>query len=1318
MADKLLQHFEKLNNRNYVHWSFKMKMLMVKENCWKAVSEDAPVPETENWKTMDAKASYFIAFCVDDSQLTIIKNSSLKTAKDQWNALVKQHQKSSFGSKIRIMKKLFKAELKLGGDVEAHLNLMFTWMDELIERGFAIEERMKIAIILSSLNEEYDTLITALEARDEDKMSIEDVKSKILDEGDRRKQKNDSDLTAALKISKDVSTKKNNKKFIKCFSCGKTGHYKSECDKNKEFKSGNSKKGSQHVNMISSSKHVIFHAQQHNIANGWCIDSGATCHISSQLELFSTINTEIKEELTVANGEKLQSAGKGSVVLMLMTGPKSKHEVRIEEVLYVPEAKGNLLSVQKLIERGFRINFHNNQAKIMKGQEVSGIGDLTNGLYILREADGNRVNYARKVNKLCIHQWHRVLAHRHLEDIRKMSGCGIDIKECSCSDDCEPCIMGKMHRTPFPKKSFNPAKEKLDVLVSDVCGPFPVESIGGNKYYVTFTDEYTRYSYVYFMKQKSQVADILIEHMELLKNKFRRKAKIFRSDNGGEYVCTKVQNYLRREGIQIQYTVPYSSFQNGISERRNRTLMDAARSIIFGASLEETYWAEAVSYANFIQNRLINSTTKRIPYESWNDEKPDMTNLHEFGCDAFAWIPNERRKKLDEKARKLKFIGFDDHSKGYRLIDPDSKKVTVARDVRFLESNRTNDNVIVELKSNESHEITIQEENDDIDENAELEEAEVFNNEVPELPGDELQNEEAVSDDESSYYHSDTSVYETDHQDSDDEDYRDETVTELNSGDPVRRTNRGNAGTTTKFNDYLCNVTNEHQKEPTNYKEAVQCSKNDEWKRAMKDEMNSIAKNGTWTLVDLPKNRKAIGSKWVYKIKRDVNGQISRYKARLVAQGFNQKFGTDYDQVFAPVVRQTTFRTLLSVAAKRNYVVKHYDIKTAFLNGELQEEVYMKQPPGFAKGDKVCKLNKGLYGLKQAARSWNKAIHNLLMDNGYKQSKYDKCLYMNDGKEDCYILIFVDDIIIASKSNNEINKIATVIGSKFETKNLGNIKQFLGMEVSRDKEGNYMLSQRNYIDKVVSDCDLSDAKVSKIPIDVGYDKLSCDKMLKDNKLYQKMIGQLLYISTNTRPDIAASVSILSQRSRNPRELDMTEVKRLVRYLKGTRDYKLMLSTNREEQSLIGYTDANWSENRIDRKSNSGHVFMLNGGTISWSCRKQVSVSLSSTEAEYIALSEGCQELVWIKGICSDLKVKCGQTTIHADNQSCIKMVENEKFSNRTKHIDTRYHFIRDMKEKGDIQLEYVPTEDNIADLLTKPLGPKRIDYLRIKINIV
>lgn len=392
-------------------------------------------------------------------------------------------------------------------------------------------------------------------------------------------------------------------------------------------------------------------------------------------------------------------------------------------------------------------------------------------------------------------------------------------------------------------------------------------------------------------------------------------------------------------------------------------------------------------------------------------------------------------------------------------------------------------------------------------------------------------------------------------------------------------------------------------------------------------------------------------------------------------------------------------------------IVKHCDIKTAFLNGKIMEEIYMTQPDGFKEGSQVCKLKKGLYGLKQAARSWNMTIHKIFIDCGYKQSKIDKCLYHKTKEEKiCYILVYVDDLVIASKDNEMISEIFSTIKKKFEIVDLGEIKFFLGIKIERNQDGDFLMSQTSYIDNIIESAGLKDAKVSQFPLDPGYEKLQDNKILSDVKIYQRMIGQLLYVAGNTRPDISTSVSILSQKLIQPSETDLNEVKRIIRYLNGTKNLKLKVSDCNQNSKLNGYSDASWGECRIDRKSNSGYIFQLNGGTVSWCCRKQKTVALSSTEAEYIAMAEACQEVIWLRRLCNEFGIQNNDATeLRVDNQSCMKMVDNQKFSNRTKHIDIKYHFIQNIKEEGIVNLKYCESEKNVADVLTKPLNSIKLE---------
>jgi Reverse transcriptase (RNA-dependent DNA polymerase) len=510
----------------------------------------------------------------------------------------------------------------------------------------------------------------------------------------------------------------------------------------------------------------------------------------------------------------------------------------------------------------------------------------------------------------------------------------------------------------------------------------------------------------------------------------------------------------------------------------------------------------------------------------------------------------------------------------------------------------------------------------------------------------------------------------------------------------------------------------EDEEEPKSFRQAINSFDSENWLNAMKEELNSIHENETWILADLPDGRRAIGSKWVFKRKFDENGKVSRFKARLVAQGFSQRYGIDYDECFAPVVRSSTIRLFLSVAGMRGLLVNQYDVATAFLNGELNEEIYMKQPPGFENGSKVLLLKKSLYGLKQAARAWNEALHRSLLSHNFVQCETDHCLYtLKSDLNVCYLLVHVDDVLVASDCESTMDNVMKSISKTFKLEDLGPVKHFLSIDIERNSEGNFMLPQPNYIDKIVACAKLTEAKDSKYPVDTGYYKLT-GKLLSSNEEYRKLIGMLLYLTTNTRPDIAATVSILSQKITQPRDVDLKKVKRVVRYLKGTRDLTLQLSDKNERDPMFALTDANWAEDRVDRKSNSGFYCSINGGAISWSCRKQSVVALSSAESEFYALSETVKEMIWLKRIatCFDINVP-HSLNIYTDSQSVISMLQNQNFSHRTKHIDTKHFFVKEMVSSGEIKLIYTKTEDNIADMMTKPLGSIKLKKHREKMLI-
>lgn len=639
-----------------------------------------------------------------------------------------------------------------------------------------------------------------------------------------------------------------------------------------------------------------------------------------------------------------------------------------------------------------------------------------------------------------------------------------------------------------------------------------------------------------------------------------------------------------------------------------------------------------------------------------------------FGSQAYVHVPETKRKKLDSKAKKLTFVGYAMEQKAYRFVDLQTDQITVSRDARFIELDNGTASVDIPTREEQKENEKVAEENE---EDIEL------------IPFNEEKEED--------YYDAEGL----------DEGYED------NPNLTLRRSKRSNLGTLPQhLQDYTVGFAACAVEGPVDHREAL---KDRVWRDAMLEELESHQRNNTWTLVPLPEGRKAIGSKWVYKEKRNEENQVVKHKARLVAQGYAQRSGVDVDDVFAPVTCQATFRTFLSVAAKNGMHVRHLDVKTAYLYGHLEEEVFMRQPPGFVVPGKehlVCRLQRSIYGLRQSARCWNRRLDEVLLKSGFKAAVADPCLYVgNSGNTKVFLVVYVDDILVASTNESELEKVCSSLEAEFELTSLGEVRHFLGVEVKR--EGNvFKISLQNYIDKLLKVFGMEQCKTAKSPMDPGYLKLADDgKPFEDPSNYRSLVGGLLYLAIVARPDIAATAGILGRRFSAPRECDWTAAKRVLRYLKATKCYQLQLGGD-QQQSLTGYSDADWAGDVGSRRSTSGILFKFGGGCIMWASRRQVCVSLSSMEAEYVALSETCQEALWLRRLLRDLGETQNQpTAIMEDNQGCLAFVRSERVSRRSKHIETKERFIQELCARGEVRLEYCPTDRMQADILTKPLGP-------------
>jgi hypothetical protein len=746
-----------------------------------------------------------------------------------------------------------------------------------------------------------------------------------------------------------------------------------------------------------------------------------------------------------------------------------------------------------------------------------------------------------------------------------------------------------------------------------------------------------------------------------------------------------MESYYASKGIIPQTTMAYTPEQNGKAERLNRTLMEKTRAMLKDAGLDAGLWGEAVVTANYLRNRSPVAGKPKTPWELFFGKKPNVSLLRTFGDTAYVLIPKAKRDgKLDNVSERGIFVGYAPGGNGYRILMDDDTIIS-SRDVVFAkgkdamsmsEPPDTTDDPLCKLSAGDTPE-----------------EPPTSNNEPAE--GSTADNEEPA--------------------DSPDEGNEPEVT-----APPLRRSERANKGQ--KNDNWFIGdgrgsqpvgatetalIAASEIKEPQTLEEALASEYAEQWLEAMKDEVASLYENNTWTLEKPPPGKKVIPVKWVLKVKPNKDGSIERFKARLVAKGFRQQEYIDYNEVFAPVGKYSTFRTLMALAAREDLDLQQLDIKTAFLQGYLEEDIYVEQPPGFEQGEPgtACHLIKALYGLKQAPRAWHSRLHEELLVCGFEASTADPGLYIHTGKtSNIYLLVYVDDILIAAKDKATTNAIKNRLKASFDARDLGDAEMYLGINISRDRENKTLkIDQERMIKEIVAKYGQEGAKNKATPLN-GSIKLAKDEgepLDTERYPYAALVGSLLYVSVCTRPDISYAVGALARYMAKPTMVHWKEAIGVVRYLAGTP--KMGIIYGKRKDPLIGYCDADYATDIDTRRSTTGYVFNLYGGAIAWQSKRQPTVAASTTEAEYMAAASAVKEALWLRQLLNDFGYSTGTMRIMADNQSAIKILKNPISSMRSKHIDVVHHFARERVMRKEIEFKYIPTTEQVADTLTKAL---------------
>ena len=1202
--------------------------------------EKEPKDDSASEKIKAKKAFALLLSLLSDNVLASLQEEN--TAYKIWKKLESVYDTKRAVNQILIRKRLSTIKKNRDVSMRNHIDEINKLVMDLKLAGAEINEIDTIVYILMSLPQEYENVKTALENQPNVNLTLDFVTQRLLDaealKNDSRKEKeqfkpvHDNTAFVSTRNRKEFfcrnckqkgHTEKFCRKKIICFKCGQAGHYKRFCRAVKQ--SNEEKCASSAISFVAGNVRK----------NEFIIDSGATSHMCSNEKYFKSIVPASGTIKCASKFSTLEIKGVGNIVGKLSNGM----EITLLDVLYVPDLNGQLISVRKIENSNYSVIFKNEKVFIEKGRKRFCFGERdSNGQYKSDFVPVSEIVLTSKEDDSEL--WHRRLGHPSDKVLENM-------KFPAPHSFCDICTRAKQSATPKGKGPRKRESEPMVMIHSDVCGPIEPKTFSGESYFMTIIDDYSRFTEVRLLKNKSEVPEELKSFV-----KANPQVKKIRCDNAKEYFTSDFIKFTKDLGIVIDPAPPYTPFLNGVSERTNRILLEKSRALIADSNLPKTFWGQAVLTAAYLKNRMPSSSIDNsTPYYLKFGEDPDLKHLRVFGCCAYMLVPPSHRKKLDDKSKRMIFIGYS--TMGYKLFDPETKRITVSRNVKFNEEKKEN------INSKRS----------------------LF--ESPDLSEYEINQEEDK---------------ESTSEENDDDEQKEDKVrkSERSRKQPIRYPDPE------VFEALLC------QQESLTFDdlESLPIDEQCLWKDAMNEEIHSMKINNVWDLEELPPDSRAISCKWVFTKKR--NG---RYKARLVARGFMQKEGLDYSETFSPVISMPVLRLVLIIILNEDLHAFVLDVKTAFLYGKLNELVFMDQPQGFDDNSgRKCRLNRSLYGLKQAPRQWFERFHKFIFELNFKSLDNEPCIFVRYNNSDKIIIaLYVDDILIAGSNINEINVVISLLTKEFHMSKLDNLSEFLGIRMNFTSDS-LVMDQESYIVKLLNKFNMSECKPSDIPISPKSTSSDFKKGKPFNGPYRELVGCLLYLSHVSRPDILYSVNCLSQIQENPTDIAWTALKKILRYLKGTLSLKLVYRKQNSDPKLSMYVDADWGADIDDRKSVSGYILMLCNMPVLWCCNKQKSVALSSTEAEVIALTKCMQDLLWFKNIaCEIINVK--EFVIFEDNQSCIKCIGNENNYGRMKHIDIKLRFVRNTVKENNIKIEYILTSVQIADLFTKALPKVKFQEL-------